>query len=178
MLWCSRFIWLYDSWVWFCASLALHVSAWGWFLGLSRAQRVGGVAALAAFLSGLAQGADQNLPLIAWEWEHWPIPAAAIWILGASIAIRRDRYWVETFCGLLIGGIYIYEYVNPLPLNRLLIEALFGAMLLPSIGGIIGRGIRFFLLGCFGRASVRSSVSVMAEDHESMGQQKAVLRDR
>ncbi len=137
--WCLRLGLLYDGWPWFWASLAATVSALGWLLNLSRALRVGAVAALAGFLSGIVQGADQNLPLKAWEWEHWPLLASAMWAVGASVTLKKDRYWWETLCGTIIASIYIYEYVNQLPLNRLLIECAFGAMLLPSIGVTGGR---------------------------------------
>lgn len=174
-LWCGWLGWQYNGWPWFWASLALHISAWGWLLNLSRALRVGAVAALAGFCSGIVQGADQKLPLIAWEWEHWPLPAAALWLAGASIVTEKlrhwTRFWLEIGCATAIGGIYIYEYVNAIPLNRLLIEMLFGVMLLPSIGGIVGRLRRSTLLDRSGRASMRSPASAIEEA-------KALLRNR
>lgn len=153
-LWCARLGWQYDGWAWFWASLALHVSAWGWFLSLSRALRVGGVAALAAFLSGVVQGADQGLPMIPYEWDWWPLLAAGMWAVGASFSYTKDRYWIETLCALLIACIYIYELVNEDNSLRVLIELLFAAMLLLSIGGIGGRLARNIRLYSFRRDPV------------------------
>jgi hypothetical protein len=65
-----------------------------------------------------------------------------MWAVGASVTLKKDRYWWETLCGTVIASIYIYEYVNQLPLNRLLIECAFGAMLLPSIGVTGGKLVR------------------------------------
>ena len=140
-------------------------------LNLSRALRVGAVAALAGFLSGVIQGADQNLPLIAWEWRHWQLLAAAMWAIGASIVVSRPRYWLETLCGTLIACIYIYEYVNNYGEIRALIEVAFFVMILPSIGGVSGRlrGISW-LVGS-GRADLRHPAPAMEKA-------KAHLRDR
>ena len=143
-VWCFWLGWQHDGWPWFWASLAATVSTLGWGLNVSRAQRVGAVAALAGFLSGIIQGADQNLPLIVWEWQHWSFLASAMWAVGASITLARSRYAIETLCAAIISTIYISHYVNYLGENRLLIECVFGVMLLPSIGGIGGRLARIF----------------------------------
>jgi hypothetical protein len=153
-LWFARLGWLYDGWAWFWASLALHVCTWGWLLSLSRALRVGAVAGLAAFLSGVVQGADQGLPLIPYEWGWWPLLAAGMWAVGASFSYTKDRYWIETFCALLISCIYIYELVNEDNSLRVLIEIIFAAMLLLSIGGIGGRLVRNIRGYSFGRGPV------------------------
>ena len=161
LCWCAWLGYTYDGWPWFWASLALHVSAWGWLLNVSRALRVGAVAALAGFLSGIVQGVDQNLPLIAWEWQHWQLLAAAMWAIGASFSVVKDRYWLETLCATLISCIYIYEYVNDDDSFRALIEALFAVMILLSIGGIIGRLRRYSWLAGNRRADVRDPVQAM-----------------
>lgn len=138
-LWCLRLGVIYDGWAWFWASLALTVCAGGVKWRKSRAARVGGVAALAAFLSGIAQGADQGLPIWRHGWQDWQVAAAAMWVLGAGLLPRNSRYWRELLCSLAIPCIYIYELVNGDNQFRALIEVAFAAMLLPSIGGIGGR---------------------------------------
>ena len=135
---------LYNGWAWFWAALALTVCAAGTLTGSSRARRVGAVAAIAAFASGLAQGNDQNYPLIAWEWAHWPVLAAALWVVGASYSYKRPRYYWESWCAIVIGCIYIYEYVNNDSSFRLLIELMFFAMLVLSIGGTGGKLARIY----------------------------------
>lgn len=159
--WCAWLGYAYNGWPWFWASLAATVSALGWRLNASRALRVGAVAALAGFSSGVIQGADQNLPLIAWEWQHWPMLAAAMWAVGASFSVVKDRYWLETLCATLISCIYIYEYVNDDDSFRALIEALFAVMILLSIGGIIGRLRRYSWSAGDRRADVRDPVQAM-----------------
>ena len=140
--WCFWLGYTYDGWPWFWASLAATVSALGWWLNASRALRVGGVAALAGFSSGIIQGADQNLPLIAWEWQHWQLLAAAMWGVGASYSYRKPRYYWESWCAVIIFCIYIYEYVNNDRSFRPLIEGVFFGMLVLSIGGTGGKLVR------------------------------------
>ncbi len=165
---CAWLGYTYDGWPWFWASLALTISASGWLLNLSRALRVGAVAALAGFLSGIVQGADQNLPLIAWEWQYWQMLAAAMWAIGASFSVVKDRYWLETLCATLISCIYIYEYVNDDDSFRALIEALFAVMILPSIGGVIGRLVRNYWPAADRRVDVRDPVQAMEAAKASM----------